>query len=172
MMTKLTFISGLLALLFFAVNCDKPVDNDDPETSVPGNWRYAFPPIPGVTTDTLTIRLTVNSTTDDYTLELIERADKKLFSSTGIWTETDDSIFLTGTECTILDTTADPDTLAALDQATCETPIALQKPEKEELWTIQTQSVSPMLAAFPIPEAFASLIPQFFPEIPLKKVED
>ncbi len=180
-----------LTALFFAVTCDQAVSNDGPSdpgdstktdttktdtsTTTPsiaeGTWHYALPPIPTITTDTLNIWLDVVNDSS-YSLRLIERSDKKLFSSDGEWRETEDSVFLTGSECVILDTTANPDTLAPLDDSLCSTPISLPQPETAMKWIIKTQSLTVMLSAFPISPQLAASIPSFFPEIPLVKVEE
>ena len=179
MFTKLLLSVTFLTALFFAVTCDQAVSNDDPTdqdtTTTPsiaeGTWHYALPPIPTKTTDTLNIWLDVVNDSS-YSLRLIERSDKKLFSSYGKWRETEDSVFLTGSECEILDTTANPDTLAPLDDSLCSIPIPLPQPETATKWTIKTRSLTVMLRAFPISPEDAELILVIFTEIPLAKVEE
>ncbi|MBN1759404.1 MAG: hypothetical protein JW863_13840 [Chitinispirillaceae bacterium] len=164
------FISlSLLPAAFIVITaCNDPVDTNPPETSATGTWHYALPPVPGITTDTLNIWLEIKNN-ESYSLELIERADKLLYSSKGTWEATDDSIFLTGNDCHILDTSTDPDSIVVLDDTTCEKPIPLGLPEKTDKWTVETASLASMLVAFPIPEALVEQIPIFFPEIPLQK---
>lgn len=124
-----------------------------------------------ITTDTLNIWLDVN---DDgsYRLELIERDSKLLYSSKGSWEETSDSIILTGSNCLILDTSTEPDSIIPLEDSLCEAPIPLELPSSENAWAIKTASLTTMLTAFPIPADAFDAILAFLPEIPLEKESD
>lgn len=170
LLTCSRYFLPLMALLIIT-GCEKPVDENSPEPSQIGMWHYALPPLYSITTDTLNIWLEViNDAT--YSLELIERDDKLLYSSKGTWEATTDSIFLTGNDCRILDTSTEPDSMVTLEDSLCEIPIPLEPPDEESTWTIETANLAAMMNAFPIPAELTSQIPIFFPEIPLEKESD
>ena len=160
----------LLPVFLLTAVCNKSVDTGAPETSASGTWHYSIQPLLNIITDTLNIWLKIDND-QSYSLELIERSDKLLYSSKGTWEATDDSIYLTGRDCLILDTSTDPDSIVSLDDTICEKPIPLNLPSKPDLWKIETTNLTPMLSAFPI-QLDTSVITVFFPEIPLKKQGD
>ena len=165
----------MTAALLFQWNCTKePVDNTPPETttqSVIGNWQRSIGPIAALNIDLLNITLII-SEDSTFSLELNQNSEKVLFSSEGHCVITEDSIFLNSSECMILDTVPDPDTLAPLADSVCTVPIPLALPEAKAEWDIQTANLAVMLSAFPIKPELISSIPIFIPIITLVKEEE
>ena len=165
---------GLLVggFLLSQLHCDH--NTAEKNISPIGNWEIPINPISIASTeiipDTLNIILQVKEDSK-YHLELNQHSDKILFSSDGMWQTTDDSIYLNGTECTILDTSSDPDTLVPLDNSTCSIPIPLPYPQSETAWEIKTSNLAVLLSAFPIDSTYSTAIPQLIPKITLYKVE-
>ena len=168
MLNRYIRLSLLPAALLAVTACNDPVDTNPPEITTEGRWHYSIQPLLDIITDSLNIWLEIN-TDATYSLELIERSDKLLYSSKGSWEATDDSIFLTGSNCLILDTSTDPDSIIPLDETTCERPIPLELPNEPDKWTVKTASLASMLVAFPIPDSVIESIPIFVPDIPLQK---
>lgn len=166
-------------LLFSLVCSDKnPADANTKDTlttppndSVPsfvGDWKFSINPVNGITTDIINLNLAIAADTS-YTLELQEQSGKMLFSHYGTWEATNDSIFLNGAECMILDTATDPDSLKPLDNTSCAVPIPLALPTKPDTWTIQTKSLSIVMNAFPIADNLKASLFIIFREFILER---
>ena len=174
-MKKALFLSvAAIIVLMLSVCTREPVDNTTPEGGTTpgyvGVWHWKFSPFGTIITDTLHIFLNIMEDAA-YSLKLNQSNQKILFSSEGTWTATGDSIFLNGSDCLILDTVPDPDTLAPLDDSLCGRTIALGLPESETEWTIQTANFTVMLSAFPIDPQFVNALPTLIPTLTLIKEE-
>ena len=165
---RVTYCLVVGGFLLSLLNCNNNPTEEN--ISAIGNWEIPIHPIPKVITDTLNIVLEVRENSE-YHLELNQRSEKILFSSDGMWQTTDDSIYLNGTECTILDTSSDPDTLVPLDETTCSMPIPLPFPQSETAWEIKTSNLAVLLSAFPIDSAYSTMITTIITKIELHKVE-
>jgi hypothetical protein len=143
--------SGMATLFFLSVVtlfcCNKNSDPESPDFI--GKWQLSLQPIPNIIPDTMSLNLIIDAN-NTYTLTVIERTDKTLFSSEGTWETTTDSITLSGEACKMLDTSATPDTLEAVGASICSTPIVLSIPSDPTLWTIKTSSLEVPLSALPI----------------------
>lgn len=180
MKTVSTTIAIVCSTILFSLACsDKnPADADikdtpttQPNDSVPsfvGDWKFSINPVNGITTDVINLNLAVAADTS-YTLELQEESGKMLFSHYGTWEATDDSIFLKGTECMILDTATDPDSLKPLDDTACAAPIPLALPLEPDSWKIQSKSLSIVMNAFPIADNLKASIFIIFKEFDLDR---
>ena len=165
----------MTATLLLQWNCTREsVDNTPPETTTPdfiGKWSCSIGPFASLIPDKFNVVLILNEDTT-FSLELNQRSEKTLFSSEGTWESTDDSIFLNSSECKILDTVPDPDTLATLADSICTVPIPLTLPDAKTEWVIQTANLMVMLSAFPIDPLLIASIPTFIQIITLNKEEE
>lgn len=133
-------------------SCAKKSTEPEPEKAI-GRWTYPTPAISFYGIKAMIIAIVI-SPDSSFTLDLSEETPPKtLYHSSGTVSSTKDSIYLHNEECTIIDTTPNPDTLAFLDDETCAVPIPLPHPQSADVWTIQTTSMKGLLRAFPIDEA-------------------
>jgi len=164
------FFAVLLSIALLQIACSKePVDTDQPETVTPdyiGSWHLLILPAGDFIPDTLNIVMDINEDST-YSLELNQASRKTLFSSEGTWEATDDSLYLHGNECMILETVGD--TLEPLAEDMCSEPISLLQPEKADEWNIQTSNLMVMMSALPIPSEALAAISMFMADIKLTK---
>ena len=169
MKTMLSFT--LLTVIIFLNQCNNPEQPTEVSSEAfIASWDINIPPLGTFIPDTLNIVLDLN---DDktFSLELNERTEKILYQSEGDWSFNDDSIFLQNNECLLLDTTANPDSLAPLADSICEQPIPLPHPQTDNEWTIQTASLQSLLLAFPVEQDQIENIVKFLKVITLDKEE-
>jgi hypothetical protein len=130
-------------------------------TNAPGVWSTTLGPIGTMIPDPLSITFDIVADSS-YTMRVEEQGDTEtadtLFHQYGVWTVMgEDSLRLTGTECMIIDTSADPDTLKTVGQDICSMPLTLPAPA-ETVWVIKPAALGPALSAFPIPPEFIEVI--------------
>ena len=168
-------IQVVVLITFILCSCvNNPTEDttttEDKTAPVGGDWQMSIPPFSGLLADTFNIVMNIDNDST-FHLELNERSQKILFSSDGEWSATDDSLFLVGSECKLLDTLPDPDTLKAFDESVCGRTISLPRPQSETDWKIKTESLAYMLQAFPMDSTTASQIPLILPALTFKKTD-
>lgn len=169
-MTKKLFLTLIIITGTFLYSCSKKATEPEP-TNVQNTWTYPIPVIPTYTTNPMTIILEISSDSS-FILDLVEANSKKLYSSSGTISSTEDSIYLYSDECMILDTVPDPDTMSPLDEEVCSAPIPLPHPQTATEWTIQTASLKALLLAFPIEESMIDKLVVYLSVITLELSED
>jgi hypothetical protein len=156
-MNKVLIVIAALTALLLQFNCDQNVES--PEFI--GSWNYSMQALPPILKFSLNLDLTVNND-NTYELTVLQDTIKKVFSSTGTWTETGDSVILKGDDCFMLDTTANPDTLAPMKATDCSTPISLVIPDKnDDIWPIKTASLQAPLSVLLEPAMLTAVINAF-----------
>ncbi len=163
-------VISIVAALLLCTSCHKS-PNSPPESLDPdGDWNLAVTPNEQLGLDSMNIFLDIQSD-NTYLLKLEDGTGKTLFSSSGQWNSTNDSIFLLGEECMILDTLPDPDTLSQLTDSICGMPVALQLPKSDDEWNITTRSLSAMLSAIPMKPEYREMVYALLPTITLSKTD-
>lgn len=155
---------GMLSLLLFTLSClNNPADDDDdtPDDEKPAVfvdfWQFGIPKVQGITTDSIYVNLDI-AADSTYELELVQANGKMLLSHHGEWESSDDSIFLTGTECMLLDTATEPDSLKPLDDSICSSSIALKQPPETGTWNVKLGDLEVLIQAFPVDEMMIAFL--------------
>lgn len=173
MFTGFVLMSCVVAVL---LSCgeDSPVDSEEggddsiEDTSL---WRQRIPQLTNYTDNPMNLDLELVASEGDssYSVELNEDTEagmKQQMYSNGIYSSQNDSIYLYSNECGALDTTADPDTVAALSDSVCSFVLALPEPENDTI-TIETASIEPVMYLFPLSAEEVDMIIQVIPELNL-----
>ena len=159
----------MVIIMIIQFNCAEQPTETSSEVFL-GYWHLPINPVPNFIPDTLTIVLEINED-NTFSLELNEPSEKKLYQSNGEWSADEDSIFLSSSECMLLDTTPSPDTLEPLADSICEQPIPLPHPQSVKEWTIKTESLKTLLLAFPINQSDIEQVLNILRVLTLKKKE-
>jgi len=175
-MKKILINASLLASLFITIiGCNPKNSAVSPDTNVPediaprfvGTWVFVLKPM-FTLVDTISLSLTVEKDSA-FNITVLQRKDKTLFKSDGSWDASSDSVTLTGESCMMLDTLGD--TLVAMAESDCATPITLPYPKSDSLWTIKTSSFSVALSSLPVPKATLDILLPFLQVIELQRKE-
>ena len=168
MNNKIFFLVSFIALVSGFIVCD----NNDPDTgedtgkSVVGYWEEIIPATAPYIPDTLEIHLVIKDSDSSFFLTVIERApvnSDTLYKHSGSWRINnndvpEDSLYLYGEECSIIDTTADPDTLKSLHDTICTDTVVLDTTgSSSDKWVIKMKSLTPFLEAFLSPDLIPML---------------
>jgi hypothetical protein len=159
----LVVLAILASLLIFCSDDDMPTNGSGSVGSshyAVAEWKEVIDPFGTIMPDTLNINLNIRPDTT-YLINVIELPDKVLFSNAGNWNASSDTMYLHGTKCMILDTTADPDTLMPLDDTTCAKPIPLfmniDTTAIPWVWTVKAADLKPLIDAFPVADEHKSI---------------
>jgi hypothetical protein len=134
---------------------------------VVGTWSTGLSPFGTIIPDSIIIAMDIGQD-ESYSMTVREFQNDTLFLHNGNWRIVEDSIAFNGTDCALIDTTADPDTLQWQDRGICAIPFSLALPQSDT-WEVAIGDLGSAADAFPIPENIPG-----FPDIrqlklPLKK---
>ncbi len=126
--------------------------------TVIGNWQEYIPSSTFIP-EALTIGIDVEKSDSSFLISVIEEPAKQMFNHEGFWSITGDSIYLAGTFCEMLDTSANPDTLVALPDSVCQQIIVLDTARTaDDIWKITMGDLGPIIESFPLDPMFVDII--------------
>ncbi len=155
---RIFIIISIFAILIIGTFCWNPSDEGEENTkTIVGTWEEIIPAFPPIIPKSLIVRIAFNNlpTDSSFLLEVLEEeTTKHLFIQNGVWsivnnTFPKDSVYLYGDECSILDTTADPDTITSLPDSVCGQTIFIDTTgSTTNQWTIKMSALAPFMAVF------------------------
>ena len=167
-MRKLSaFLGACMVLVAVFVFCS---EDGDTGTNIPptgmmnyavADWGTVLPAWPPFLPDTLIITFSI-AADSTYEIILLDPPEKPLFSHAGTWTASGNTIYLAGTECAALDTTADPDTLKPMADSLCSIPVAIEMDIDTTTapwtWVLTVGDLGPAIDAFPVDSGMKAAI--------------
>jgi hypothetical protein len=144
---------------------ETPDNNTDNGTfTVPANqaaeytandWKLEIAPIGTMIPDSLEIVFDIGSDST-YALMVVDPPSKTIFSHTGTWSASGTNMYLSATECLVLDTASEPDTLSHLSDSICSLPVTIPMTLDTSSipweWVIRGTSLGAAVDAFPVSE--------------------
>jgi len=129
------------------------------QLTVVGNWAELIPAQPPIIPKALTVGINIEKKDSSFLIYVTEDPAKKLFNHEGFWAINGDSIYLDGTFCEMIDTSADPDTLKPLPDSVCQQTIVIDTARTpEDIWIIKVGQLGPIIESFPIDPGLIDII--------------
>jgi hypothetical protein len=174
-MKKLSFSAITLMLcqlifVFCGSNEEEPlidpifhVSEEQAKEYTAGDWKLEILPSGEMIPDSIIVDFRVNQDST-YSLLVIDLPEKIIFSHTGTWNASGDTMYLAGTECMALDTALEPDSLTQLPDSICSRPISipmvLDTLHEPWQWLIYGSSLGAAIDAFPVSENVKNMVRQ------------
>jgi len=139
----LSIALALTALLM--VVCQEKSNNPPPQlssSSVVGNWQGILPAMPPLLADSVRIRADISP---DYSFVLSTQyatSGDTTLRYLGLWSERNDTILLSGTNCAIFDTAMN--SLVPIACAPAAIPIAITTADNQDVWNIAIKDLLPV----------------------------
>jgi hypothetical protein len=132
-------------------------ENTEIRPSIVGEWEEEIPVIPSLIPVKLLVNLSILSADSSFLLSVVETDQANndtLYKHSGTWrlgksnTRSEDSLYLFGKECHLIDTTADPDTMIQMANSIAEQTIVLDTSGTGSgVWKIKLSSLTPFMSS-------------------------